>query len=163
VHNPGDIKFPVAREQFDDEVAQATQQQPPGNPLPLYQLSQGPNPLQYDINSSGVATFVGTNYSNRNVSYWDPNMHNAYVLNWNATIEYAFKANYLLSLSYTGSAGVGLVENWDINTMPSNFGANNPTLRAAAFAAPQNYLPYPQFGAIDELSNCGTRPTMPVQ
>ncbi len=153
--NTVDIKFPIARGQFDDQVAQAVQQQPPGNPLPLYQLSQGPGPLQFSVGPNGTATFVGTNYSGRNVSWWDPNMRNPYVLNWNANVQYEISPNYLLSLSYTGSAGVALIENWNINAMPVNFGSNNPALQAAAFAAPQNYRPYPQFGNITELSNFG--------
>jgi hypothetical protein len=30
-----------------------------------------------------VAPFLGTNYSGRNVSQWDPNLRNPYVMNWN--------------------------------------------------------------------------------
>ncbi len=47
------------------------------------------------------------------------------------------------------------MESWNVNVFPTSFGANNPALRAAAFAAPQNYLPYPQFGAINYMSNTG--------
>jgi hypothetical protein len=36
-----------------------------------------------------------------------------------------------------------------------NFGADNPALRAAAFAAPQNYRPFPNFGNINFRSNLG--------
>ena len=152
--NTVDVKFPVARGQFDNYVAQAVQQQLPGDPRPLYRLSQGPNPLQFNI-SNGNAVFVGTNYSGRNVSWWDPAMRNPYVLNWNTTLEYALSANYLLSVIYQGSAGIGLVENWNLNTMPVDFGASDPALRAAAFAASQNYRPFPQFGNITMLSNFG--------
>jgi hypothetical protein len=56
---------------------------------------------------------------------------------------------------YQGSAGVHLVESWNVNVFPTDFGANNPALQAAAFAAPQNYLPYPQFGSINYMSNTG--------
>jgi hypothetical protein len=153
--NTVDIKFPIARGQFDNEVAQAVQEQPPGNPLPIFYLSQGPlQPLSFDIGSNGTATYVGTNYSARNVNWWNPD-RNPYVLNWNTTLEYSVSTNYLISLTYTGSAGESLLEDWNINAMPVNFGSGNPALQNAAFAAPQNYRPYPQFGTIDELSNFG--------
>lgn len=84
--NTMDIKFPIARGQFDDEVAQALQAQPPGNPLPIFYLSQGPRPLSFNIGSGGTATYVGTNYSARNVNWW-ASVRNPYVLNWNTTLE----------------------------------------------------------------------------
>jgi len=70
-------------------------------------------------------------------------------------VQYQLGLNSLLKLSYQGSAGVDLVESWNVNVFPTSFGANNPALRAAAFAAPQNYLPYTQFGAINYMSNTG--------
>jgi len=56
---------------------------------------------------------------------------------------------------YQGSAGVRLVESWNVNVFPTDFGAGNPALQTAALAATQNYLPYPQFGAINYMSNTG--------
>ena len=85
----------------------------------------------------------------------DGNLHPGYVVNWNATAEYQFGANNLVKLMYQGSAGVHLVESWNVNVFPTNFGADNPTLQNAAFAAPQNYLPYTQFGNINYMSNTG--------
>ena len=38
---------------------------------------------------------------------------------------------------------------------PTDFGAGNPALQTAALAATQNYLPYPQFGSINYMSNTG--------
>ena len=70
-------------------------------------------------------------------------------------MQYQLGANNLLKFTYQGSAGVDLVESWNNNVFPTSFGANNPTLRAAAFAAPQNYLPFTQFGAINYMSNTG--------
>jgi hypothetical protein len=58
-------------------------------------------------------------------------------------------------MMYQGSSGVHLIETWNVNAFPTNFGANDPALQSAAFAATQNYLPYPQFGAINLLSNTG--------
>ena len=60
-----------------------------------------------------------------------------------------------MTLTYQGSAGVGLINNWEYNTFPIDFGANDPALRAAAFAAPQNYRPFPHFGSITMRSNFG--------
>jgi len=76
-------------------------------------------------------------------------------MNWNATVEYQISTNNLVKLFYQGSAGVHLVESWNINAFPLDFGANDPALRSAAFAATQNYLPYPQFGSINYMSNTG--------
>ena len=59
-------------------------------------------------------------------------------------MQYQISRTYVVELLYQGSAGVGLIETWNVNTFPVDFGANNPALRAAAFAAPQNYLALPQ-------------------
>jgi len=68
-------------------------------------------------------------------------------MNWNATVEYQINAKNLLKVFYQGSAGVGLAESWNINAFPTSFGQGDPALQQAAFAATQNYLPYPQFEA----------------
>ena len=62
--------------------------------------------------------FIGTNYSGRTASYYDPNMRSPYVMNWNAGIQRQFGRDYLLELTYQGSAGVGLLNRWDINAIP---------------------------------------------
>src|SRR2546429_221124 len=82
-------------------------------------------------------------------------LHPGYAMNWNATVEYQISANNLVKATYQGSAGVHLVETWNINAFPHTLGENDPALRAAAYAAPQNYLPYPQFGSINNMSNTG--------
>jgi hypothetical protein len=153
--NTVDIRWPNAAMQFDEYQAQVVQQQAPGDPRPLYQLSQGPTPVQYNVLQNGSAAYVGTNYSSRNATWLDLNLHPGYVANWNVTLEYQLTQNNLLKFYYAGSAGVHLVESWNINAFPNNFGANNPALQAAAFAATQNYLPYPQFGSINLMSNTG--------
>jgi hypothetical protein len=83
------------------------------------------------------------------------NLHPGYVLNWNGTAEYQVSPNNLLKLMYAGSAGVHLVESWNVNVFPTSFGAGNPTLQTAALAATQNYLPFPQFGTITQMANTG--------
>jgi hypothetical protein len=153
--NTIDIRFPNALQQFDEYQAQVVQQRAPGDPRPLFQLSQGPAPVVYNVLGNNTATYVGTNYGSRNIYWMDGNLHPGYVMNWNGTAEYQISANNILKLSYQGSAGVHLVESWNVNVFNTDFGANNPALRAAAFAAPQNYLPYSQFGQINYMSNTG--------
>jgi hypothetical protein len=153
--NTIDIRFPNALQQFDEYQAQVAQQRAPGDPRPLFQLSQGPAPVQYNLLSNNTATFVGTNFGSRSATWMDGNLHPGYVMNWNATAEYQFSPNNLLRVMYQGSAGVHLIESWNVNVFPNDFGANNPALQAAAFAAPQNYLPFTQFGNINYMSNTG--------
>lgn len=153
--NTVDIRFPNALQQFDEYQAQVVQQRAPGDPRPLFQLSQGPAPVVYPVLGNSTAPYVGTNYGSRNIYWMDGNLHPGYVMNWNTSIEYQVTANSLLKMIYQGSAGVHLVESWNVNVFPTDFGANDPALRAAAFAATQNYLPYPQFGNINYMSNTG--------
>ena len=47
-----------------------------------------------------------------------PNLRNPYVMNWNASVQYEFMRDYLIEVSYQGSGGVGLVERWELNTIP---------------------------------------------
>ena len=46
-------------------------------------------------------------------------------------MQYQLGTNNLLKFTYQGSAGVDLVESWNINLFPTSFGANNPALRAS--------------------------------
>jgi hypothetical protein len=153
--NTIDIRFPNALQQFDEYQSQIAQQQPAGNPLPIYQISQFPGGLNYPIQPNLSSPYVGTNYSSRNIYWMDGNLHPGYAMNWNASVQYQLSTNNILKLTYQGSAGVDLVESWNVNVFPTSFGANDSALRAAAFAAPQNYLPYPQFGQINYMSNTG--------
>ncbi|HTS31157.1 MAG TPA: TonB-dependent receptor [Bryobacteraceae bacterium] len=153
--NTIDIRFPNALQQFDEFQAIAVQQRAPGDPRPLFQLSQGPATVVYPVQSNLTAPYVGTNFGSRSLYWMDGHLHPGYVANWNITSEYQFSNNNVLKLTYQGSAGIHLIESWNINVFPTDFGASNPALQAAAFAAPQNYLPYPQFGAIRYMSNTG--------
>jgi len=153
--NTVDIRWPNGLQQFDEYQAQVVQQRAPGDPRPLFQLSQGPAPVVYNILSNNTATYVGTNYGSRSLYWMDGHLHPGYVASWNTTGEYQLGANNVIKLTYQGSAGIHLVESWNINLFPNDFGANDPALRAAAFAATQNYLPYPQFGSISYMSNTG--------
>ncbi|PYT26219.1 MAG: hypothetical protein DMG57_22350 [Acidobacteria bacterium] len=153
--NTVDIKYPQFRAQFDEYVANANQQRPPGDPRPLYQISHGPDPVAFNIRPNGTSPFLGSNYDARSADWYDRNLRNPYVLNWNLSTQYEINANLLLELSYQASTGVGLIEQWQANAFPLDFGKNNPALRAAVFAAPQNFRPYPQFGDVLIRSNFG--------
>jgi hypothetical protein len=76
-------------------------------------------------------------------------------MNWNASAEMQLSLNDLVKFLYQGSAGVHLIESWNVNVFPTDFAANDPALRNAALSATQNYLPYPQFGSINYMSNTG--------
>ena len=150
-----DVKFPTTLGNFQEYTGQANYQQPPGNPEPIYAINTIPAPVTYTLQTNGTSQFIGTNYSTRTQDWWDPNLRNPYTMNWDLSTQYQLSPTYVVEFLYQGSAGVGLLEDWNINTFPVDYGANNPALRAAAFAAPQNYLPYPQFGAINYRSNSG--------
>jgi hypothetical protein len=94
--NTVDIRFPNALQQFDEYQAQVVQQRAPGDPRPLFQLSQGPTPVQYNIQPNGTATYVGTNFGSRSTTWIDGKLHPGYVMNWNATIEYQLSTNNVL-------------------------------------------------------------------
>jgi hypothetical protein len=153
--NTVDVKYPVARGQFDEYVAFANQQRPPGDPRPIYQISRGPDPVVFSVRPDGTSAFVGANYGARSVAGWDPNLRNPYVLNGNLSIQYEINPNYLVEVAYQGSAGVGLVERWQANTFPIDYGKDDPALRAAAFRAPQDFRPYPHLGDVLLFSNYG--------
>ena len=150
-----DTKFPATRIQFDEFIAQANQQAAPGNPTPVYRISQGPNPITFRLRPNGSAPFVGANAGARGVEFWDPNLRNAYSLTWNFNVQHELRRDYLLEVSYQGSAGVGLMERWNINTFPIDFAVNNLAQRNQVFAAAQNFRPYPHFGDIFMRSNFG--------
>jgi len=156
----------------DEYTAQAVVQQPSGNPYPAFYLSQGPGPITYNINSStGTATFIGTNYSQRNATYIDPNLRNPYTMTWSAGFQWEFKPNQVAEAVYQGSNGVGLVPSSgvassttapnpgnavNINVLPQSiYDLTNTTLLNAVYANTQSYLDYPQFGTITYYSNYG--------
>ncbi len=150
-----DVKFPAGRDQYDEFVGTAVQQPLPGDPTPIYQISRGSRPASPVVLADGSSPFIGTNYSGRNVSMWDPNLRNPYVMNWNASIQYELARDYVLDFSYQGSGSVGLIERWELNSFPVDYLANDPAQRDRVFAAPQNFRPFTQFGNITMRSNFG--------
>ena len=55
---------------------------------------------------------------------------------------------------YQGQSGVGLINSWDINRIPSEC-FERPDGPQHDLPASQNYKPYPQFGAVNLISNFG--------
>jgi hypothetical protein len=143
----------------DEYTAQAVVQQPSGNPYPAFYLSQGPGKVAYNINSSGnTAQFVGTNYSQRNITYIDPALRNPYTMTWSADLQYEFKPSYLAEVAYQGASGVGLINTSgiNINVLPQSiYNSTDTNLLNTVFANVQSNLKYPQFGSISEFSNFG--------
>lgn len=141
-------------ENFDEYQGLAVVQAPPGDPRPVFRLSEGPPAVRYHVNPDGSVPFVGTNFSGRNASWFDPNMRMPYIMNWAAGLQWNFSTNWLAELLYQGSAGVGLLNNWDVNVVPLNISTDVQQLQQI-FQAVQNFKPYPQFGAIRLYSNFG--------
>jgi len=152
--NTLDLGVNGLRENFEEYLATATLQREPGNPDFAFRLSQGPPAFRFDVSPEGFAPFVGTNYSGRGASFYDPNMRSPYVLNWNAGIQRQLASNYLVEVNYQGSSGVGLLNRWDINAIPLNIASDFATLDRIRQAS-QNFRPYPHFGAINHYSNYG--------
>jgi hypothetical protein len=149
-----DILAPTQNINFDEYVATASIAQVPGNPNYVFKLSQGPPNFAYSLQSNGATNFVGSNYSTRTATWWDPNIRNPYVMSWSGGVQWEFAHNWLAEGLYQGQAGIGLINAWNINAIPLNISTNPATL-AAIYKATQNYLPYPQFGTITGYSNYG--------
>jgi hypothetical protein len=117
-------------------------------------LSQGPPPVEFDVNPDGSVPFQGNNFSGRRASWFDPNMRMPYIMTWSAGFQYQMTNTRLVEMQYQGSAGVGLLNNWDINAIPLDV-SNDPAVLNTIFRASQNYKPYPQFGSVQHYSNYG--------
>ncbi len=153
--NTVDVKFPSDRGQFEEYMALANLQSPPGDPRAIFRISAGPPSIPYAIRSNGTSPYQGANYGSRGADWWDPGLRNPYVLNWNMSVQYELSSTYVAELSYQGSAAVGLIERWEFNTFPVDFASNDPVLRDKVFGAAQNYRPYPNFGSVRFRSNFG--------
>jgi len=153
--NTLDVWTAGLQENFDDYLATEVIQPPTGNPDVAFYLSKGlPAPIQFKVAADGTAPFVGSNYSGRGASYYDPHMRSPYVMNWTGGFQYQLTGTMLVELSYQGSAGVGLLNRWDVNAIPLDISTNFATLERIRTSA-QNYKPYPQFGSVYHYANYG--------
>ena len=139
---------------FEEYFTSVSVQQPTGDPRPAFYASQGPGQVNYNVLPDGTSPFVGVNYSGRNATWYDPNMRSPYSMNWNATYQYQFAPSWLLELSYQGSSGVGLLNAWNINTVPLDISTDRTQLNAI-YENYQAYKPYPNFGNVNLWSNFG--------
>ena len=139
---------------FEEYLATANVQSPPGDPRTVFRLSQGPPPIQFNVAQDGSVPYVGTNYGPRTASWFDPNMRMPYTMNWSGGFEYQISHSWLMELIYQGTAGVGLVNLWDINVVPLNV-STDPAALTRIRNSYQDYRPYTQFGPILLFSNFG--------
>jgi hypothetical protein len=139
---------------FEEYSTSVTMQSPSGDPRPAFYISQGPGPIQYQILSDGTSPFVGVNYSGRGGTWWDPRLRSPYSMNWNLTYQYQFLPTWLLELSYQGSAGVALLNSWNINVIPPDI-SKDPAVLDRIYLNSQPYRPYSQFGGVNFWSNFG--------
>jgi hypothetical protein len=142
------------QENFEEYLATAVVQRPPGDPDVAFYLSQGPPVVSFNVLPDGTVPFVGTNYTGRNASYYDPGMRSPYILNWNAGFQYQLSSTMVIEATYQGSSGVGLLNRWDINQIPLDIARDFNQLDQIRRAA-QNYKPWPHFGSILHYSNYG--------
>ncbi len=139
---------------FDEYVATANVQAPPGNPTPAFYLSQGAPPHPFTVLGNGTSPYVGSNFSQRTATLYDPNMYMPRIMNWSAGFQFQLRPTWMVEARYEGTSGVGLLNWWNMNQIPLNI-SSDPTVLTKIYQAPQSYLPYPQFGRIMNYSNFG--------
>ena len=139
---------------FEEYLATASIQPPVGDPSHVFRLSQGPPAYNFNLASDGSVPFVGTNYGGRNASWYDPNMRLPYVMTWSGGLQYQLTNTVMLEARYQGSAGIGLLNNWNVNVVPLDI-SNDPARLQQIFQNYQNFRPYPQFSSINHYSNYG--------
>jgi hypothetical protein len=142
------------QENFEEYLAIASVAQAPGNPAYAFKLSQGPGQVAFDVQPDGSAPFQGDNFSERDASWFDPNMRLPYVMNWNGGIQHQLSSKWLIDLMYQGSAGVGLLNRWDANVVPLDYSDDFATLERVRRSY-QNFKPWNHFGSIYHYSNFG--------
>lgn len=149
-----DLMTNGTNQNFEEYLATAIIQAVPGDPRHSFRLSEGPPSVRFNTNPDGSVPFQGTNYSGRGISWYDPNMRLPYIASWSGGFQYQFTSSWLLEMLYQGSAGVGLLNNWDVNAIPLDI-SNDPVRLQQIFAAQQNFKPFTQFGSIQNFSNFG--------
>ena len=149
-----DLTVNDINQNFGEYIGTAGVEAPVGDPRPVFRLSQGPPPTRYVVQKDGSVPYVGTNYSSRAAERYDPNMRMPYIMNWSAGFQYEFSHNWVVEAIYQGTAGVGLLNNWDTNVIPLNI-STDPVVLNQIFQSAQNYKPYPQFGSVKLYSNFG--------
>jgi hypothetical protein len=125
-----------------------------GNPDVAFTLRNGPPAVPFTVLPDGTAPFVGSNFSGRNASWFDPNMRMPYIMNWNAGVQWELGGSMLAEVTYQGSGGVGLLNRWNVNSIPLNI-STDPARLEVIRQQQQNFKPFPQFDQILHYSNYG--------
>ena len=149
-----DLYTSALSQNFEEYFTSVTLSRPSGDPRPAFFISQGPGPIQYNVLPNGTSPFVGSNFANRQATWYDPNLRNPYTMNWNTTYQYQFAQTWMMELSYQGSSGVGLMNSWNVNALHPDISRDRAVLDQI-FVDPQSYRPYTQFGNINHFSNYG--------
>lgn len=149
-----DLLSPATNICFEEYFASANVEQAPGDPRIAFRLSQGPPRIAFTVNPDGTVPFVGVNYAARQASWFDPDMRMPYIASWSGGLQWEFARNWLLEAVYQGSAGVGLLNFWNFNSVPLDI-SRDPAVLDTISRAVQLYRPYPQFGEIRHYSNYG--------
>ena len=139
---------------YQEYVATATIQAPTGDPRIAFRLADGPPAVKFNVQPDGSVPFIGTNYSGRTATWYDPNLRMPYVMSWSGGGQWNFRKNWVLETLYQGQSGVGLINSWDINRIRLDV-SRDPAVLNQIFAASQNFKPYPQFGSVNLISNFG--------
>jgi hypothetical protein len=84
---------------FEEYLATAVVQQPSGDPRIAFRLSDGPSPVGFPLASDGSVPFIGTSFTGRNASWFDPNMRLPYIMNWSGGFQWEFTRSWLLELT----------------------------------------------------------------
>jgi hypothetical protein len=142
------------RENFEEYLATAVVQPQPGDPSVAFYLKDGPPSRNFNVKPDGTVPFLGTNYSGRSASYYDPNMRSPHIYNWNAGLQWQLANSLVVEANYQGSSGVGLLNRWDINAIPLDIATSFADLDRIRRAS-QDYRPYSHFGSIFHYSNYG--------
>jgi hypothetical protein len=149
-----DLLSPGTNMAFEEYSASAFIAPPPGDPRIAFLLSQGPPRISYTVNPDGTVPFVGQNFAGRSATWYDPGMRMPYIMTWSGGFQREFAGTWLVETIYQGSAGVGLLNSWDINVIPLDISRDIAELDRI-YQQVQNYRPYPHFGTIRHFSNYG--------
>ena len=126
-----------------------------GNPDIAFKLSQGPPPINFNIQPDGSAPFIGTNYSGRDGIL----LRSRHALSVRDELERRRPAAVWKRLP----AGIhlsGLVGRWFVEPVghqcdPPEYLQRSGRSWKASASASQNFRPYPQFGSVLHYSNYG--------
>ena len=160
------IDLGLAPSELGEYSISAADNQPSGNPTPLFQLSHGPPaPLAFPaLQGNGYLPYVGCSTGtlngvtfptcgSRSSVYINPQIHDPYSMTWTFALQYQLFKNTLVELSYDGSASVGDIETPNENVLPMNFDAGNTAALTAVNGNGQVYRPWVNFGTITYMGN----------